>query len=164
MSGRNPRKFADRRVYFGDCKHGRLNCRRERPSHIADPEGYWSTFTSASTIIFANFADSARRKSRNCSGVVGAGSKPSSFSLAASSGVFSACTIAPLSLRMIGSGVPDGAYMPKKLTSSKVERGLYSAIAGTSGKTDARVSDVTAIGRRRALWMNGSDAPMLANV
>jgi hypothetical protein len=46
------------------------------------------SFTPASTMIFAAFADSPRMNSRYCSGVFGAGSKPIALNFAAMSGIF----------------------------------------------------------------------------
>src|SRR5687768_8120387 len=115
-------------------------------------------------MIFANLADSSRMNLRNSSGEVGDGSKPDALSLFDISGDLSAWTAAALSRFNTGSGIFAGAKKPKKFTSSKLESGGCSAIAGTSGSAETRVLDVTPIGRMRPLSTKGSAAPMLTKV
>src|SRR5262249_50438627 len=124
----------------------------------------FSAFTFASTMILANFFDSSLMNSRNCSGVPGAGSKPSSLSRADTSAVLNACPATALSRRTMGSGVPAGAKKPKKFTRSKPASGGYSAIAGMSGIMDTRAREVTAIGLTLPPSISGSAAAMLQNV
>src|SRR5687767_136415 len=129
-------------------------------AHAAILQGQ-SSLMPASTMIFANFADSCRMKVRNSSGVVGAGSKPAFLSLPAIAGSLSACTAAALSRFSTASGSPAGPKNPKKFTSSKPASGGCSAIAGTSGSAETRVVEVTPIGRIFPLSMKGLAAPML---
>src|SRR5687768_14542586 len=133
-------------------------------AHASYLTGYCSSLMPASTMIFANFADSCRMKARNCSGVVGAGSKPTFLSLPVIAGSLSACTAAALSRFSTASGSPAGPKNPKKFTSSKPASGGCSAIAGTSGSADTRVVEVTPIGLIRPLSMKGFAAPMLTKV